>query len=229
METFAMIKFIGSFETVESLPKARLPEYAFVGRSNVGKSSLLNALVGQKIARTSNTPGRTQSINLFDWKPSPARRTSCAVATPPMEGNTHAAELPPYGGPSATPTGGVTLADLPGYGYAKASKSDIIKWAARLEKYLLNRAQLKRLFILVDSRHGLKLSDTELMEFCNANAIQFQIVLTKADKTKKAEVEKLKSEVEIEVKKHGAACAKVCATSAEKKVGIEELKNEIAA
>ncbi|MCL1902100.1 MAG: ribosome biogenesis GTP-binding protein YihA/YsxC [Alphaproteobacteria bacterium] len=186
-----MIKFLGSFETFESLPRAALPEYAFVGRSNVGKSSLLNALVGQKIARTSNTPGRTQSINLFEW--------DC-----------------------------VMLADLPGYGYAKASKESILRWAARLEKYLLNRSQLKRVFILVDSRHGLKPSDIELMEFCNANAIRYQIVLTKLDKVKKSDIEKIKAEVECAVQKHGAACANVCATSAEKKTGIEELKREIA-
>lgn len=185
-----MIKFTGSFDTVESLPRARAPEYAFVGRSNVGKSSLLNALVGQKIARTSNTPGRTQQINLFDWD-------------------------------------GAVLADLPGYGYAKASKADAAKWAARLEEYLSSRAQLERLFILVDSRHGLKESDISMMDFCDANAIRYQVVLTKTDKIKKSEIGNQQSAIESVVAGRGAACGAVIATSAEKKTGVEELKGEI--
>jgi len=189
-EILTMVKFIGSFDTVASLPKARVPEYAFIGRSNVGKSSLLNALVGQKAARTSNTPGRTQQINLFDWN-------------------------------------GVMLADLPGYGYAKASKTDKIKWAERLEKYLLSRAQLERLFILVDSRHGLKDSDMDMMTFCDANAIRYQVILTKTDKTKKVDLAKHHAETECEVAKRGASTGAVIATSAEKKIGIEELKKEI--
>ncbi|MDR1207592.1 MAG: ribosome biogenesis GTP-binding protein YihA/YsxC [Rickettsiales bacterium] len=195
-----MIKFIGSFETAESLPKKQMPEYAFVGRSNVGKSSLLNALVGQKIARTSNTPGRTQSINLFEWS---------VPAGPGRDSH-------------------VMLADLPGYGYAKASKTEISKWALRLEKYLLSRAQMKRVFILVDSRHGLKPSDLELMQFCDENAVRYQIILTKTDKIKKVASEKLRIETEELVKKRGAACSTVHATSADKKCGIEELKGEIA-
>ena len=184
------IKFIGAFDRVESLPRVNVLEYAFVGRSNVGKSSLLNALVGQKIARTSNTPGRTQTINLFDWD-------------------------------------GIMLADLPGYGYAKASKSDIAHWRARLEKYLTTRRQLERVFVLVDSRHGLKPSDLELMDFCDANAVPYQIVLTKTDKAGKVASEKCKSETVSATAKRGACIARVCATSAEKKTGIEELKSEI--
>jgi len=189
------IKFLGSFDTVESLPRTRVTEYAFVGRSNVGKSSLLNALVGHKIARTSNTPGRTQTINLFEWT-----EEECPI----------------------------TLADLPGYGYAKASKTEVIKWTARTEKYLLTRSQLKRLFILVDSRHGLKESDLEMINFCDANAIQYQVILTKTDKIKKSEGEKLRVEIDQEIKNHGASCGAVIATSAEKKAGIEELKSAIA-
>ncbi|MCL2737315.1 MAG: ribosome biogenesis GTP-binding protein YihA/YsxC [Alphaproteobacteria bacterium] len=185
-----MIKFIGSFDTVESLPRCRAAEYAFIGRSNVGKSSLLNALVGSRAARTSNTPGRTQMINLFDWR-------------------------------------GVTLADLPGYGYAKASKTDREKWAARLEKYLLSREQLEVLFILVDSRHGLKDSDIEMMDFCDANAIRYQVVLTKVDKISKTAAAECKTQVEAEVAKRGASFGAVIATSAEKKTGIEELRDEI--
>jgi GTP-binding protein len=182
-----MIKFIGSFDMVESLPKAKSPEYAFIGRSNVGKSSLLNAIVCQKIARTSNTPGRTQTINLFEWDK-------------------------------------IMLADLPGYGYAKASKTDIAHWAVRLEKYLLTRAQLEILFILVDSRHGLKDSDIDLMNFCDANAIRYQVVLTKIDKIKKSEIENVKSEIESVACSHAAMISEVMTTSAEKKIGIDEIR-----
>ena len=107
-----MIKFVGSFETVESLPRTQFPEYAFIGRSNVGKSSLINAIVGAPIARTSNTPGRTQSLNLFNLDDR------------------------------------AMIVDLPGYGYAKVSKADAMRWLNRLENYLLNRRQLTRLFIL---------------------------------------------------------------------------------
>ena len=115
-----MIKFVGSFETVESLPKTQFAEYAFVGRSNVGKSSLINAIVCEKVARTSNTPGRTQSLNLFNCDDR------------------------------------IMIVDLPGYGYARVSKEDAMRWLNRLEKYLLNRSQLRRLFILIDSRIGAK-------------------------------------------------------------------------
>ncbi|MCL2017618.1 MAG: ribosome biogenesis GTP-binding protein YihA/YsxC [Alphaproteobacteria bacterium] len=185
-----MVEFIGSFETVESLPRGKLPEYAFIGRSNVGKSSLLNALVGQKAARISNTPGRTQQINLFEWND-------------------------------------VVLVDLPGYGYARASKTEIEKWALRLEKYLLSRTQLTRLFVLIDSRHGLKESDLDMMDFCDANAIKYQAVLTKTDKIKKSEVNDRQLEIEAEMANRGAACDTVIVTSAEKKIGIKELNKEI--
>jgi len=185
-----MVKFIGSFDTVESLPKARIPEYAFIGRSNVGKSSLLNALAGQRVARTSNTPGRTQMINLFE-------------------------------------RAGIMLADLPGYGYAKASKTDREKWALRLEKYLGARDQLERLFVLVDSRHGLKDSDIDMMDFCDANAIRYQVVLTKIDKISRAAAAECKDQTAAEVIKRGASAGDVIATSAEKKIGIEELSQHI--
>ena len=115
-----MIKFVGSYSTVGSLPNTAFPEYAFVGRSNVGKSSLINAIVGQSIARTSNTPGRTQELNLFNIDDR------------------------------------VLLMDLPGYGYARVSRDRAIQWTHRLQEYLLTRSQLKRLFILIDSRVGVK-------------------------------------------------------------------------
>ena len=122
-----MIKFVGSFETVKSLPNTQFAEFAFIGRSNVGKSSLINAVLGAPVARTSNTPGRTQSLNLFNLDDR------------------------------------VMIVDLPGYGYAKVSKADAMRWLNRLEDYLLNRRQLKRLFILIDSRIGVRDSDLDLI------------------------------------------------------------------
>ncbi len=178
-----MIKFVGSFETVQSLPNSQFAEYAFIGRSNVGKSSLINAVVGSPVARTSNTPGRTQSLNLFNVD------------------------------------GRVTIVDLPGYGYAKVSKVDAMRWLKRLEEYLLTRRQLKRLFILIDSRIGARDSDLDLMDFCDANAIPYQIVYTKKDK-------KVREEKQVELKHtdHGAMLPEVLMTSAEKKTGLEPIR-----
>lgn len=184
------VKFIGAFDRADAMPAGKTPEYAFVGRSNVGKSSLLNALVGQKIARTSNTPGRTQTINLFQW-------------------------------------GDVVLADLPGYGYARASKADIAHWRDRLVKYLQSRSQLERLFILVDARHGLKDSDIDMMTLCDRIAIPYQIILTKGDKTNKVQSAEFKVQIEEMAKEHGAMRPNVMITSAEKKFGIEELKDDM--
>ena len=181
-----MIKFIVSFETVKSLPNTQFPEYAFVGRSNVGKSSLINAIVDEKVARTSNTPGRTQSLNLFNL----GDRTM--------------------------------IVDLPGYGYARVSKEDAIRWLKRLEEYLLNRSQLRRLFILIDSRIGPKDSDLDLMDFCDANGICYQIVYTKKDKRVR-EHEQLK----LSHENHPAMVECVLETSAEKKIGLDELREII--
>ena len=181
-----MIKFVGSFETVKSLPNTQFAEYAFVGRSNVGKSSLINAIVGEKVARTSNTPGRTQSLNLFNYNDK------------------------------------IMIVDLPGYGYARASKETALRWLERLEEYLLNRSQLRRLFVLIDSRIGPKDSDLELMDFCDENGICYQIVYTKKDKKIRE-----KEQVEIEHKNHPAMVECVLETSAEKKVGLEELRDII--
>ena len=181
-----MIKFVGSFETVESLPNTRFSEYAFVGRSNVGKSSLINAIVAQPVARTSNTPGRTQSLNLFN------------VDDRAM------------------------IVDLPGYGYARVSKDQALCWIQRLEEYLLNRSQLRRLFILIDSRIGVKTSDLDLMDFCDTNGICYQIVYTKKDKRVRE-----KSQVEVSHENHPAMIEQVLETSAEKKYGLEELRNII--
>ena len=181
-----MIKFVGSFETVKSLPRTMFPEYAFVGRSNVGKSSLINAIVDVKIARTSNTPGRTQSLNLFNVNDK------------------------------------TMIVDLPGYGYARVSKVESVKWLERLEEYLLNRSQLRRLFILIDSRVGVKDSDLELMEFCDANGICYQIVYTKKDKRVREQ-----NQLNLSHENHPGMMENILETSAEKKIGLDELKGII--
>ena len=181
-----MIKFVGSFETVKSLPKTHFSEYAFIGRSNVGKSSLINAIVGAQIARTSNTPGRTQSLNLFNVDDR------------------------------------IMIVDLPGYGYAKVSKVDAMRWLQRLEDYLLNRSQLKRLFILIDSRIGVRDSDLDLMDFCDANAIPYQVVYTKKDKKVRE-----KNQIEIKHTDHGAMIPEILYTSAEKKTGLDGLRETL--
>ena len=181
-----MIKFVGSFETVKSLPNTQFAEYAFVGRSNVGKSSLINAIVSEQIARTSNTPGRTQSLNLFNIDDK------------------------------------LMLVDLPGYGYARVSKDQALRWIHRLEEYLLNRSQLRRLFILIDSRVGVKDSDLDLMDFCDKNGICYQIVYTKKDKRIRE-----KSQILVSHENHPAMVEQVLETSAEKKYGLEELRNII--
>ena len=181
-----MIKFVGSFETVKSLPKTQFAEYAFVGRSNVGKSSLINAIVQEKIARTSNTPGRTQSLNFFNLNDK------------------------------------TMIVDLPGYGYARVSKTEALRWLNRLEEYLLNRSQLRRLFILIDSRVGVKGSDLDLMDFCDENGICYQIVYTKKDKRIRELIQQ-----KISCENHPAMVEKILETSAEKKSGLEELREII--
>ena len=181
-----MIKFVGSFETVKSLPKTQFAEYAFIGRSNVGKSSLINAVVGVQIARTSNTPGRTQSLNLFNLDDR------------------------------------VMIVDLPGYGYAKVSRTDAMRWLQRLEEYLLSRSQLKRLFILIDSRIGPRDSDLDLMDFCDANAIPYQIVYTKKDKKVREQ-----KQAEIMHTDHGAMIPEILYTSAEKKTGLDSIRETL--
>lgn len=178
-----MIKFVGGFDTVRSLPNTMFPEYAFAGRSNVGKSSLINAIVGAPVARTSNTPGRTQTLNLFNID-------DRAIIT-----------------------------DLPGYGYARVSRADAMRWLHRLEEYLKTRTQLRRLFILVDSRIGPRDADLDLMDFCDANGIAYQVIYTKMDKRVRVENQTL-----IDPATHGAMADEIIYTSAAKKTGIDAIR-----
>lgn len=185
--------FIMGAAKIQQIPPDTLPEVAFAGRSNVGKSSLLNALTGRKkLARTSNTPGRTQEINFFDMK------------------------------------GQLMLVDLPGYGYAKVSRTLVTAWTDMLRKYLKGRASLRRALVLVDSRHGIKPSDKEIMEMMDESAVAYQIILTKIDKLKKGELEKRIKETKEVLKKHPAAFPEPYATSSVKGTGIAELKAALA-
>ena len=178
---------------VKALPPLDRPEVAFAGRSNVGKSSLLNALVGQNsLARSSQTPGRTRELNIFDLG------------------------------------GRLNLIDLPGYGYAKASKSKIAQWTDLTRKYLRGRATLGRLFLLIDSRHGLKPPDHELMEMLDRAAVTFVIVLTKVDKTTGKELEKITASVLADSAKYTARYPEIFATSSDSGHGIPLLRSYIA-
>ena len=175
------------------LPLTDLPEIAFAGRSNVGKSSIINAITGQKgLAKTSNTPGRTQQLNFFNT-----------------------AEQ-------------FHLVDLPGYGYAQAPEKQVKQWQKVIFAYLQGRVNLKRVFLLIDSRHGIKNVDKDIMKMLDTAAVVYQIVLTKADKISLASLNKIKNETELEVSKHAAAYTKVLATSSEKNIGIDEVRAEIA-
>ncbi len=179
---------------MDGLPPADLPEVAFAGRSNVGKSSLINALVGQKyLARASNEPGRTREINFFllDEK--------------------------------------LRLVDLPGYGFARVSRTSKDKFQNLGRQYLRGRPNLKRVYLLIDARHGLKDPDTEALDALDTAAVSYQIVLTKADKIKPAEVEAVVARTVAQIAKRPAAFPRVLATSSEKGAGLPILRAEIVA
>ncbi len=187
-------EFMLGVVNMDALPDEGPAEVAFAGRSNVGKSTLLNALVGQNgLARASNTPGRTREINYFDLE------------------------------------GAIRLVDLPGYGYAKASREDVEQWNAVTRDFLRGRTVLRRVCLLIDSRHGLKAVDLEIMDLLDEAAVNYQIVLTKTDKIKPTALTALIGETAQKIARRPAAHPVVRATSSEKGDGIESLRAELAA
>jgi GTP-binding protein len=186
-------RFIAGAANVAVLPPETLPEIAFIGRSNVGKSSLVNALTGRRtLARTSNTPGRTQQINFFDLG------------------------------------GRLMLVDLPGYGHAEASKTAIRAWTALIRHYLRGRASLRRACLLIDARRGITEVDRPTMALCDEAALSYQVVLTKTDAVRAAELAVTRASVAAELARHRAAHPEIHLTSVEKRQGIEALRATLA-
>ncbi|WP_153770624.1 ribosome biogenesis GTP-binding protein YihA/YsxC [Labrenzia sp. CE80] len=185
--------FLTSVTDMANLPDIGDTEIAFAGRSNVGKSSLINALTGRKgLARTSSTPGRTQMLNFFSADEAP-----------------------------------LTIVDMPGYGYAQAPKELVEAWTNLVFAYLRGRPTLRRVFLLIDSRHGIKPIDLQAMALLDKAAVIYQVVLTKSDKIKPPALTRLKEETLVNLSKRPAAYPEIIATSSEKVNGIEELRAEI--
>jgi GTP-binding protein len=186
-------RFLLGVAKLEQLPASKGVEIAFAGRSNVGKSSLINALTNVNgLARASNTPGRTRELNFFDVNEA------------------------------------LTLVDMPGYGYAKAPKHEVKAWQSVLRGYLRGRPGLTRAFVLIDSRHGILKADEEMFDLLDEAAVTYQVVLTKTDKIKAPELEKVRETVAAAIKKHPAAFPQIHTTSSDKGLGIPELRSEIA-
>lgn len=186
------ITFMLSVARLEQLPDDDYAEIAFAGRSNVGKSSLINALFNQKkLAKTSSTPGRTQQLNFFNFDNK------------------------------------LYLVDLPGYGYAEAPEKLVKQWQAILKTYLRGRPNLRRVFLLIDSRRGIKKEDLEIMKMLDEAAVSYQIILTKIDKISAAELAETIKSTSAEIAKHAAALPDILITSSEKKIGLDMCKAEI--
>ena len=184
-------EFVLGVVDVAQLPLKRLPEFAFAGRSNVGKSSLINAVTGcPKLARASNTPGRTQEVNFFEQKDR------------------------------------FFIVDLPGYGFAKAPEDKVQVWTRLIHDYLRGRQQLRRVFLLIDIRHGIKSVDENIMKMLDKAAVSYQIVLTKADKVSQSEAEKMQKAVSQIGAGHVAFYPEILVTSADKKTNIDLLRAE---
>ncbi len=185
--------FVLGVAAIAGLPPPTLPEVAFAGRSNVGKSSLINALAGVRdLARASNTPGRTRELNFFDFG------------------------------------GRLHLVDMPGYGYAEAPRAEVKRWQSLLKAYLRGRQALRRCFVLVDARHGIKEADRPILALLDEAAVTYQLVLTKIDKIKAAERHAAVADLEMAIRKHPAAFPGILATSSETGDGVAELRAQIA-
>src|SRR5580704_1210823 len=184
-------QFFWASPSVETLPPMAGLEVAFAGRSNVGKSSLINALTGRNaLARTSHTPGRTQELIFFE----------------------------------GSDKDGLRLVDMPGYGYAAAAKTKVASWTALIHKFLQGRANLARVYVLIDARHGLKDVDQDVLKTLDRSAVSYQVVLTKADQVKPAELEQCTADVRAALAKHPAAFPEVLVTSSRTGAGMPELR-----
>lgn len=177
--------------TEKDLPINNIKEVAFIGRSNVGKSSLINAITNSKIAIVSKTPGRTKQLNFFQIKDR------------------------------------VTIVDMPGYGYAKAGRNEVENWNNLIFSYLLSRKNLERVFLLIDSRHGIKDNDTEMMNILDKKGVLYQIILTKIDEIKQVELDKKINEINIVLKKHPALYSEILHVSSRNNVGISNIRETI--
>jgi GTP-binding protein len=189
-------QFFWASPSIESLPPMKGVEVAFAGRSNVGKSSLINALTNRNaLARTSHTPGRTQELIFFEG-PTPADGKDA----------------------------GLRLVDMPGYGYASAPKAKIASWTTLIHKFLQGRANLARVYVLIDSRHGFKEVDTDVLKTLDKAAVSYQVVLTKADQVKKSELDETMAAAATALRKHPAAFPEILITSSRTGAGMSELR-----